>query len=104
MGNEVYDVPRVVPLLDELGHGLALQQLGLRREPHEDQTGLGGLERLDPVEQDATDPRLQGLDPLAHRGGRDVEVAGRRLEGPEPHRDRQCAQGHRVQLSDVFHS
>ena len=62
------------------------------------------VERLDPVQQHAADPGLERLDPLAHRGGRDVQLAGRCLEGAEPDGDGQCAQGHRVELGDVFHT
>ena len=95
---------RVGLVLHQLGDRLALQELGLRGQPHQHEPCFGRLQRLDPVEQHPPDARLQRLDPLAHRGRRHVQVAGGRLEGAETDGDRECAQRHRIQLSDVFHS
>jgi hypothetical protein len=59
---------------------LAFQQRHLTGEPDQRLSGLGGLGRLRPPDQDLADRLLERLDPLAHRGRRHVQRPGRRLE------------------------
>ena len=61
-------------------HRLALEVGHLAGEREHDVTGLGGPDRLGPLHQDAPDLLLECLDPLAHRGRRDVQYPGRGVE------------------------
>jgi len=60
--------------------GVALQQVDLAREPHDRRAGPGRRDGLAATQQHPTQPRLDGLDALAHRRGRDAQRAGRALE------------------------
>ena len=82
---------------DQLGHGLALEQVDLGGQPDQDVTGGRRLDRLAAVQEHPPDPHLQRLDPLADRGRGDVELASGGVEGTGPNGRGQGAQGHGVE-------
>ncbi|GAA4116188.1 hypothetical protein GCM10022415_13080 [Knoellia locipacati] len=51
-------------------------------QPHEHLPGIGGLAREAAAHDDAAQPVLERLDPLAHRRRGEVESSGGSLEGP----------------------
>ena len=57
-----------------------MQELHLAGEPEQHLAVRSGPAGRRPLHHHATERGLQGADPLAHRGGRDVQVAGGRLE------------------------
>ena len=60
--------------------GLVVQEPGLPAEPDQRGAGLGRLARGAAADDDLADLALERADPLAHRAGRHVQGAGRRLE------------------------
>nr|BFF10541.1 hypothetical protein GCM10025699_18440 [Microbacterium flavescens] len=69
----------------ELGERVVLEQRRLAGQPDDRGTRLGRTSRLGSHQDDAAELLLERLDALAHGRRRDVQAAGRRIQGPFVH-------------------